>query len=405
MAGLTLTTAAEALKEDYKGVIREQINQKVMLLNQIEKNTDDVEGKRAILSLHVTRNTGVGNRAEGGTLPSAGNQGHAEERIPLKYSYGRLQVSGPVIRAMKSDRGSFARAVQMESKGLVNDLRRDVNRQLFGTSDGVVATATTTNNSTTLNLATTTSVVKLRQIADMVKIDVGTTTDVDAVAAGLTVSAVDYTNKTVTVDSAITTTSSHRVFRAGVGGGGNPAGIELTGLQSIVDDTATLFNVNPSTYASWVAVDNGNSGTNRSFSENLAAKVIMDIDIAGGEEPNFAICSDGVQRSVAAVLQPLRRFNNTMDLKGGFKGVELQCGGVSLPLTWDRDCPANSIYFLNTEHLVHFEASDWEWMDDDGNVLSRVANTDAYEATLYKDHELATPKRNAHGRLVDITES
>jgi len=47
--------------------------------------------------------------------------------------------------------------------------------------------------------------------------------------------------------------------------------------------------------------------------------------------------------------------------------------------------------------------SDWSFMDRDGSVLSRVANTDAYEATLYKYHELGTDKRNAHGKLTGLT--
>src|SRR4051812_170585 len=105
MAGTTLTTADAALKEDYQPTIREQLNNSSMLLNQIERNSKDVEGRRAILSLHTNRNSGVGARAEGGTLPTAGSQGYTEERVPLRYNYGRIKLTGPVIRAMKSDKG------------------------------------------------------------------------------------------------------------------------------------------------------------------------------------------------------------------------------------------------------------------------------------------------------------
>src|SRR5580692_8237358 len=100
---LTLATADSALKEDYQPAIREQINQSCMMLMQIEKNSTDIEGRRAVLSLHVQRNSGVGARPDGGGLPLAGNQGYAEERVPLRYNYGHIQISGPTIRAMKSD--------------------------------------------------------------------------------------------------------------------------------------------------------------------------------------------------------------------------------------------------------------------------------------------------------------
>src|SRR5256885_1624952 len=105
MAGLTFTTADKVLKEDYLPPVREQLNMQNALLAQVEKNSTDIEGRRALLSLHTSRTTGVGARAEGGTLPSAGVQGYTEQRIPVKNVYGRIQVSGPVIAAMKSDKG------------------------------------------------------------------------------------------------------------------------------------------------------------------------------------------------------------------------------------------------------------------------------------------------------------
>ncbi len=43
---LNLTAADSALKEDYQPAIREQLNQEIMMLNQIEQNTRDVEGRR-----------------------------------------------------------------------------------------------------------------------------------------------------------------------------------------------------------------------------------------------------------------------------------------------------------------------------------------------------------------------
>jgi hypothetical protein len=49
--------------------------------------------------------------------------------------------------------------------------------------------------------------------------------------------------------------------------------------------------------------------------------------------------------------------------------------------------------------------SDWEFMEEDGSVLFRVSNSDAYEATLFKYAELATDQRNTHGLIKDITEA
>ena len=154
----TKTTADSALKEDYQPLVREQINQDIPLLTYVEKNTKDTDGRRAVLSLHVTRNSGIGSRAEGGTLPTAGNQGYAEERVSLKYHYGRGHLSGPLLRAADSDKGSFERAMDGETKRIVDDLKRDINRQVWGTSDGKIAQAALTTSSLQVFLASSASV-------------------------------------------------------------------------------------------------------------------------------------------------------------------------------------------------------------------------------------------------------
>jgi len=43
-------------------------------------------------------------------------------------------------------------------------------------------------------------------------------------------------------------------------------------------------------------------------------------------------------------------------------------------------------------------------MDDDGAVLSRVANTDAYEATMFHYGDIATVARNGLGVLRGINQ-
>jgi hypothetical protein len=80
-------------------------------------------------------------------------------------------------------------------------------------------------------------------------------------------------------------------------------------------------------------------------------------------------------------------------------------GTESVAVTWVKDCPLNRAFGLNTSQLTQYQMSDWEFMDEDGAVLSRVSGVDAYEAILFKYHELATSKRNAHCLVSDLTES
>lgn len=404
MAGLTLTNADAALKEDYQPAMREQLNNKFMLLAQIEKNTKDVEGRRAILSLHTKRNSGVGARREGGPLPTAGSQGYTEERVPLRYNYGRIQINGPVIRAMKSDNGSFVRAVESETKGVVTDLKRDVNRQLFGTSNGVIATGASSAGQV-ITLAAATTEVQLRQIEVGMVIDVGTVANPVLKAAAVEVSAVNTAAKTVTVIGTLgAVAGTDFIFRSGAGGSGANQQ-ELTGLQSIVAATGTLFNVDPTVTPVWASTVSSNGGTPRNATENVFAKALQQADIAGSPGVDLFVTSDGVHRGYNAQLASMKRIVNTLDLKGGYKGLAISAGSDGeVPLTWDRDAPNGLAFGLSSAHLFQHEASDWEFMDEDGAVLSRVSGVDAYEATLFKYHELTTDQRNAHILVSDLAE-
>lgn len=411
----TFTTFGNALKEFYLTPARNQLNNEAFLLSLLEKTAKHIEGRRAVLSLKVRRNSGIGARADGGTLPTAGTTGWAEERVALYHLYGRLEVTGPAIRAMGSDKGSFVRPVKAEMQDLTEGLKVDTNRQLWGTSNGVIATATTSSSGqAVLSLATTTSEVKMRQFEEGMLVDVGTLAELAAGSGGPTygnpIVSVDVAAKTITLTSNLGSAADGSDFVSRAGNGGSAANQkELTGLQTIVAASASLHNVDPATYGVWKSTVSDNSGTNRSVSENLFAGVMHDVRIASGADIDKIITSDGVFRAYAALLSSQKRFPNTLDLKGGYRGLDFSAGGYGggqgVTICWDRFTPANQAFLLNTSNLTIHQQSDWDWLDMDGSVLSRVANKDSWEATLAMDAELATDARNRHGLIKDLTEA
>lgn len=416
---LTLSTANAVLKNDYQGAIREQLNNNCFLLSQIDKNTKDVVGSRAAHAVHIKRSSGIGARADGGTLPTAASQTYLQPYIPIRSNYARIQITGKTIEAMKSDRGAFTRAIKSEMDGARNDEGRDVNRQVFGTSNGVIAQCGTTSSATTVVLASATDLAALYQLYNdggMV-VDIGTVADPVAVATGRTVTSVDIDNKTIAISgAAVTTSSSHYVFRTGSGGASSESGlendgqVELTGIRHIVDDATTLHQISYSTYPVWKATVKGNSGTNRNLSEALVSTAYHTANRKSGKFVDLMVCSDGVQRAAAALMTSMRRNVDTVDLKAGYSGMRWSFTGEGdkmgkpLALKWDQDCPGNRIFGLATSELVEYVMLDWTWDDTDGNVLSRVQNQDAFEAFLKKYHELACIQRNAHFVVEDLNE-
>jgi len=417
----SLSTVDAILKDDYKDFI-EQLNDAMFLISQVETRKDTVQGRIARHAIHLGRSSGVGARGENGTLPTAGNQAYATVPVPVRYVYGRIQLSGPTIRQAVTDRGAFVDALDAEMMGIRQDAMKDVNRQLWGTSNGVIAQCGTTTAATTVVLASTTGSTALRQLyfdGGMV-VDIGTVASPTTIASARTVTSVDTTNKTIAISgAAVTTSSSHFVFRTGAGGASSNTGqpgdgqVELTGVQTIVSDSAVLHTINPSSQPNWKAYVNSNGGTNRSVSETLITGAIMKTLIASGKKPNLLVSAEGVHLSVANLFLSLKRNMEQTQLKGGYAGIQYYSPSVSgkgdegpTVLYADFDCPNNKLYGINTESLVwHQVGEGWSFMDMDGAVMNRKPDLDAYEATLTCYAELACKQRNSHFVISDLTET
>ena len=402
---LDFSAASAALKDHYQPAIRSQINNQIMLLQQIETDTKSVEGEEAVISLHTGRNSGVGARAESGTLPVAGRQGYTKARIPVKYNYGRIQVTGPIIEGMKSNTGSFTRAVDSESEGIVNDLKVDVNRQCYTTSQGFIATAVTvsTGASGTITFATEAEARRL-EVGMLVDIYDG---DFLADDTAVTVTGVSVSTKTVTFDAlAAAVDAGDWVVRAGVvpsavsSKATEDAQYEIHGLDDIVSNTGWLHGINGATATIWQSYV---SAVGAVPTDSVFEVALDEISQTAGEDADLIITSFAGSRAYANTLKTQKRFPNSCDLKGGFKGISVSTPRGEVALWSERHCLDSVAYIVNTSHLTQWVMSDWSFMDRDGSVLSRVGNTDAYEATLYKYHEVGTDRRNAHGKLTGLT--
>lgn len=415
----TLANIDSALKEWYLPAVRYQLNNDTPMLNILDQKRVDIEGRRAVLSLRVGRNFGIGARSDGGTLPNPGNQQYAEERVPLRYNYGVGQITGPTIAQTASQDGAFVRAVSSETEGVTDDLKRDFNRQIWGTSNGVIATCGVTSSSTTVVLAAATPDSAMRQFFINQKIDIGTVAQLASGSGGrvygATISAIVSTpgSCTLTIDSAVTTAGTDFVAMAGSGGAAPQK--ELTGLQSIINSSGALFNVDPATQSVWAARVDANGGTPRAISETLVGRNVQLIQIASGEWPTHIVSSDGVHRAFANLLMAQKRYPSMRELPGGYVALDFAAAGPIIPFTYDRDCPSGvtaspqtvggNLFILNRKHLFMGSASDWDFMDRDGAVLARTGTSDAYNFVLFRYAELFTDKRNSHGRISDLIEA
>lgn len=373
--GATLTTAANILKEFYLGPVREELNNSTILLSRLQRDTESFVGKEAYIPMHTSRNSGIGARGEGGTLPTAGNQTYDKCLLTAAYLYGRLQVTGPMLEAMRTSKGSFLRALESEMKALKMGLKRDASRQCYNDANGSIATCGTTSASTTVQLATDANMNNffINQLVDIVAASSGTAV---SNGTGVKITAIDKSSKTITINgSGVTTTSSNIVVMA------SSYGKEMKGLEAwLASDDNTIGNINRSTAGNEYFKPNilDNSGTARALSLDLMQQAFDQGDISLGATPTLILCDHTQRRKYLALVRADRRHVDTQTLDGGFKALDYN----GVPLVADNQCPAGRMYFVDESSGHLYVLSDWGWMDQDGATLSRVANTDAYEATM-----------------------
>lgn len=400
----TLTTVNGILKEVYEPRIREQLMNEAVALKRIESSSEGVEsqvgGKYVTFPLHTRRNAGIGARNELEALPVAGQQSFSAARVSLRYLYGLMRLSGQTIELADSNFQAFASALDQETEGLKNDLLKDQNRQVYGSGSGAIITVGTLGAAVTTVTAGVANGVLYAQLGMQVDLIDGTTlanASPTVKASNRQITAINTVTGVVTLDAAVSSAVGDILVRTG------SVNREWSGFGSILSATTIFQNVDPSIETTWTAVIDANAGTNRPLSEGLMILMCDNIRANGGKVT--AMFSNlGVRRAYFNLLTQQRRFTNTTEFSGGFKGLAFTTDTGDIPFVVDVDAPKNRVYFINEKEITLYREKDWSFMNRDGSMWQRVIGFDAYEATMYQYSQMGTHRRNTHGLLADITE-
>jgi hypothetical protein len=402
-----LTFASEALKLVY-GDLHEQLRDKNPALEFIEASAQNItrNGKEVIFDTHIGRNQGIGARGVREKLPVAGAQKYKQAHLYLKNLYGAIEVDGQLFEQAADDYNAFINVVDMEIKGLKRDLARDLNRQIYGDGTGKLAVVSAQPSGTTL---TVDSVDYLEEgmIIDVVDPTTGVKQQ-SGDASTIVITAINETTKVITVTGTLGTFSTNIsandiIVRSS--NGVNNFGKELTGLGKIVKATGSLHDIDPATTPVWAATEKalGSVGTPGTLTELQLINLVQSVDKKGGDVDVF-LASPGVYNAYWNLLQGFRQFTNGAGLTGGQRSFTFEALGKPIRFVSDYAAPKGTLYALSSKELVINRKKDWSWMDRDGSMWSRVADTDAYEARYYQYSEIGTYRRNAHAVLSNIAE-
>jgi hypothetical protein len=408
---MNLSAASDVLKVFYLPPVREMLNNATILLSRIEKDssTQDVSGTSFTVPLHKSRNEAAGvGRGDGGALPTAGQQGYAKAVVPNKYVYGRIQVTGPVIAATKNSAGAFIKAIESEMKGLMRDTKRAVNRQLHG--DGIDALAYYVSGT-----GSTSGTVDDDLGNGFTHLPAGTAVNVDLLDASSSYSVLQSTTITAGAISAASVAVTTGANISGSAADGDPWVVtgtkdyQMMGIKGIIDSvdppllTGGLHGLTVASNPWWTAQVVGSDSSPVDISFPLLQQVFTAIATNSDyseADIKFLLTSYQIRDKYVELCTNERRFYNVMKLDGGFEAVDYN----GKPLVPDSQCRRQRIYFIVPETLKLFRSADFDWMDKDGSVFSRVSGYDAYEAVLFHYGDLGCIARNGNGVLKGIND-
>lgn len=389
---LNMSAYDALLKDLYEGGVREQLNNEVPCLKHFEETDRAWSGRRVVWPAHTSRNSGVGSRSEGGTLPTAGNQGHNTVVVSATYFYGRGQVSGPTLAAGKH---AFVEALSSEMDGLTNDCKVDLSRQCWGFGDGrlaqVGADGASSSAISVYNRFAEPQQPGARFITEGQLLDLGTVASPTAQASSQTVISVSIsqnpatTTDTITVSNSALTVSQCDTYIFNQGAGG--AGVESLGIQALVDVYTesnmwgsnafygtTIQGIARNTVSAWNANILGNSGTTRIIDSYLMQTAFDRIHTESGMDPDLIFGHHDVVRAFLDSVAADRRYASK-DFDAGRSS--LSYNGVQIER--DRQAPYNCLLVAKKSALRKFTLKPIGFADNDGAILSRVSNQDAWE--------------------------
>lgn len=401
-----MATATEILKVVYVGRINDQLENEPTTYNRLKKTAGNAEkfgGKWVEFPIHIERNTGIGARLEDGYLPESGQQKWRDARLELKSFYGAISLTGQAFDLAVTDYQAFNSLVTEETEGITRDLLVDRNRQVYGNGTGVLGTVVSVAGQ-----VITLGANEVYRFQDGMRVDFmqGNTDGIRQ--AKLFVTDIDPALGTITVSGTITGIVAGDVITRD----GN-YGMEWTGLNAIIDDQSSLYGISPTNGPTgsrhWRAQVNNNGGTPTAISEIQMARMADRLKFTGGGKTSAIYSSPGVYRAYWQLLKSDRRFVNTKDFGGGYKGLSFDSPNMGeVPFFSDDQADHGTMYFVNEKDLSIYRPYEYKMMDRGGSTWRMKSDAngvkDVWEAWLVERSEIGCKRRNSHGKISNILE-
>ncbi|MDP4292462.1 MAG: phage major capsid protein [Bacteroidota bacterium] len=389
---VTMTTFDSVLKDDYQGILRDQINLETSaFFNKVVQTSMNIEGgKRVVKDAPYGVNGGFAAGTESGALPTPGGNKFAQFISGIKDLRGVIRFTDKVMKASQSSKAAFISAFDAETNGIKKHAQMSYGRQAYTDGTGnLTLTGTTNPASLTINVAS------CQYLVEGMIIDILDNTGA-AVANGTQrrIAAVDRAAKTIKLDGTATVATANTGFITEQGAYNN----ELTGMEAVYKQTGTLYGLDKADYPWLKPFVYANAGA---MDEQYIIDVINYVEEFYGSKIDLLTANPAVYSEYYAYNAAIKRAVNTLKIDGGFTAVSIN----EIPMVKDKNIGSGKLKINDTTQWKMHTFGDWEWMQDNGRILNKVAGYAMWEGVLLKYAELICDHPGGQAEISGITTS
>jgi hypothetical protein len=406
---VSLSDFANVTMEEWQRTVPNHINHKYWLNNNLKTRVVNHGGESLI-------NVPFQSKGMVSAMPTAENVANP---TPVSPSYGNLDLYMKKIVArmilseetMALNKGKAAIVDNLNR--LMTDTLNDYNMmrefQMHQPADGVICVSAESDTATTITMDS------VRWVRPNMTLDgFQDYSDTTADHADAVVSSVDYDTKVVTFSASLTSTTDGEEFV--IANTYTAGAINTTyfcnGIETLINnddpDYGDIMGRDRATYpdASAVVKTGASAGTAEALTLARMRSVLDSIDVWWGNDlPNIIYCPVGVYNSYLEILRNANQPTVSMPAKDGYPaGVEFIYNGKSMRIVSSRLALPNTMFFINTDHLIKYKAADTGW-DTLAGPWEKISGYQQYEKVYRGWENYAVDVFKSHGRLEDITET
>jgi len=366
---------------------------------------------------------GVGARSEGGYIPVPRGPRLANSRIELKKLLGSVEITGDVLKRVRTDEGAFVDWGAQVMPKLAERLTNEIDRMLLGYGSGIKARVNDATPALTLVVDSAMGVAglggALYQFLPGEDIIASPNADGTSPRSGaMHVEDYDWATNALVIATSpgLATSLADNDYLFAGDAADNSAGKEPMGILGIVDDgniLATFQNIARGSYEGWKAQVIDAQAAPFSSGQNLTEEVIIVADNKtyqrGGGKPDVLVTSRDGHTAIWRDMKSDRTLNDVTSYTGGRGGLAVVLGDRTVPIRVARKMPPTYCFGLTKATLRKWMLREFEWDDTTGSVFRQVTDAtgrkDAFYAygTMHMEIGSDDPQKNFRIENFDLT--